>query len=323
MEDALTSVGDLERKLNSARQSLIGLNDNIRRFVGRGLKDSRFLLISLQQKKTCTFLFFSRVEKYSADGGAKRNEQNFDRNNPRHDYLKQKRRVYDSKIVLNRLSKEEEDALWMPTPRINSRVIREMPSREEIVEAQGVDSESKARNRRMFGSLLGTLQKFCQEESRLRKKENKKALIEKKLEEQELQEKTLIQKERETLFLDRKRKQNEIRNLERKVARLKDFKTWEQSMICHQHQIRTRTKPHIFFQPRLPSSQTDKLVLESKSELDGVLKQRREDLQAELREIECSVDEDCAMDDSTAFDNSSSKEFQKTPQLPEICKSNT
>lgn len=268
-------------------------------------------------------MFFSRVEKYSPDVGSKRNEQNFDRNNPRQDYLKQKRRVYDSKIVLNRLSKEEEDALWMPTPRINSRVIREMPSREEIVEAQGVDSESRARNRRMFGSLLGTLQKFCQEESRLRKKENKKALIEKKLEEQELQEKTLIQKERETLFLDRKRKQNEIRNLERKVARLKDFKTWEQSMICHQHQIRTRTKPHIFYQPRLHSAQTDKLVLESKSELDCVLKKRREDLQAELREIECSVDEDCAMDDSTAFDNSSSKEFQKTTELPEICKSHT
>lgn len=44
MEDA--SVVDLEKKLNSARQSLISLNDNIRRFVGRGLKDSRFLLIS-------------------------------------------------------------------------------------------------------------------------------------------------------------------------------------------------------------------------------------------------------------------------------------
>lgn len=268
-------------------------------------------------------MLFSRVEKYSPDGGAKRNEQNFDRNTPRQDYLKQKRRVYDSKIVLNRLSKEEEDALWLPTPRINSRVIREMPSREEIVEAQGMDSESRARNRRMFGSLLGTLQKFCQEESRLKKKENKKALIEKKLEEQELQEKSLIQKERDTLFLDRKRKQIEIRNLERKVARLKDFKTWEQSLICHQHQIRTKTKPHIFFQPRLHSTQTEKLFAESKTELDCVLKKRRDDLQSELREIECSVDEDCAMDDGTIIENSSSKEFIKANQLPEISKSKT
>lgn len=62
MEDALTSVDDLERKLNSARQSLIGLNDNIRRFVGRGLKDSRFLLISLKQKKTYIIVFFQSGE---------------------------------------------------------------------------------------------------------------------------------------------------------------------------------------------------------------------------------------------------------------------
>lgn len=62
MEDALASVGDLEKKLNSARQSLITLNDNIRRFVGRGLKDSRFLLISLSRKKTYIFAFFQSGE---------------------------------------------------------------------------------------------------------------------------------------------------------------------------------------------------------------------------------------------------------------------
>ncbi|KAH8417052.1 hypothetical protein KR222_002175, partial [Zaprionus bogoriensis] len=320
MEEASTSVGDLEKKLNSAKQSLITLNDNIRRFVGRGIKDSRFLLILLKQQREnvqILLLYYCRMDKYSPDGGIKRNEQNFDRINQRQDFLKQKRRVYDSKIVVNRLPKEEEESLWLPSPRINSRVIREMPSREEIVEAQGMDSESRARNRRMFGSLLGTLQKFCQEESRLKKKENKKALIEKKLEEQELQEKTLIQKERESLFLDRKRKQIEIRSLEKKVARLKDYKTWENSMISQQNQIRTRTKPHLFFQPRLHSPQTEKLVLESKKEIDCILKKRREDLQVELREIECSVEEDCAMDDNTVFDNSTSKEFHRANLMPE------
>lgn len=113
-------------------------------------------------------IVFNRMEKYNPDSGSKRMEQNQDRNIQRYDGLKQKRRTHESKIVLNRISKGE-DALWLPTPRINSRVIRELPSREEIVEAQGMDSESRARNRRMFGSLLGTLQKFCQEESRLKK----------------------------------------------------------------------------------------------------------------------------------------------------------
>lgn len=48
----LSSIGDLEEKLNSARHSLTTLNENIRRFIGRGLKDSRFLF-KVNHAKTC------------------------------------------------------------------------------------------------------------------------------------------------------------------------------------------------------------------------------------------------------------------------------
>jgi len=41
----LSTICDLEEKLITARNSLTTLNDNIRRFVGRGLKDFRFLII--------------------------------------------------------------------------------------------------------------------------------------------------------------------------------------------------------------------------------------------------------------------------------------
>ncbi|XP_034475565.1 pinin [Drosophila innubila] len=299
----LSSICDLEEKLISARHSLTTLNDNIRRFVGRGLKDSR-------------------TEKYNTEIGSKRMEQNPDRNIQRHDGLKHKRRIHESKMVINRLSKGEEDAIWLPTPKINSRVIRELPSREEIVEAQGMDSESRARNRRMFGSLLGTLQKFCQEESRLKKNEDKKAQIEKKLEKQELQERELLQKERDALFLDRKRKQLEIRGLEKKMARVKDFKTWEHSIKYQKNQLRTKTKPHIFFRPKVHTAHTQKLILKHKSELDCLIKQRQEDLQAELREIEFTnnLDEDCTLEDSNMFDTSTdNKELHVETLLPEIC----
>ncbi|XP_032592894.1 pinin isoform X2 [Drosophila grimshawi] len=301
MEDniALSSIGDLEKKLNSARRSLISLNDNIRRFVGRGLKEPR-------------------IEKYNPDAGCKKNEQNQDKNIQRHEILKQKRRIYDPKMVFNRLS--DKDELWLPTPRLNSRVIRELPSREEIVEAQGVDSESRARNRRMFGSLLGTLQKFCQEESRLRKNEDKKAQIEKKLEKQELQEKALVQKERDSLFLDRKRKQLEIRCLEKKMARLKDFKTWESSVICQQNQIRTKTKPYLFYQPRVHTTQTEKLLMKTKCDLECLIERRREDLQAELGEIECTnnTDDDFVLDDSSVYDNKTDNKLHVESSIPGI-----
>jgi len=210
----------------------------------------------------------------------------------------------------------------MPTPRINSRVIRELPSKEEIVEAQGIDSASRARNRRIFGSLLGTLQKFSQEETRLKKNEDKKAQIEKKLEKQELRERELLQKERDSLFLDRKRKQLEIRCIEKKMERVKDFKTWEHSMNYQKNQIRTKTKPNLFFQPKLHTAQMQMLIIKQKSEFECLIEQRRDELQTELEEIECTnnLDEDFTLDYSNIYDTSTyNKEPHIETLLPEEC----
>lgn len=48
--------------------------------------------------------------------------------------------------------------------RMPSTVCRELPTRAAVLRAQGDDEQARTRNRRMFGSLLGTLQKFKQEE---------------------------------------------------------------------------------------------------------------------------------------------------------------
>ena len=56
---------------------------------------------------------------------------------------------------------------------VSSRVIdtpREVPSRQEVIRRESTDERSKQRNRRMFGALLGTLQKFRQEETKLKAK---------------------------------------------------------------------------------------------------------------------------------------------------------
>ncbi|XP_022223236.1 pinin [Drosophila obscura] len=253
----LSSVDDVEQKLVIAKQSLIILNDNIRRFVGRVPKELR-------------------IEKYKHTDEAKKNDHN-ERS------YKDKRRMFDSNYADTRFSVDESETR---SARINSRVIRELPSRKEVVEAQGTDSESIARNRRMFGSLIGTLQKFCQEESRLKIKEDKKAEIEKKLERQELQERAMLRKERETLFLNKKRKQFEIRALEYKMSRLKDFKSWESNITYQKNQIRTKTKPHLFFRPQMHTTRTEKLLLECKTYVDCFIQSRREELHAELRDLE-------------------------------------
>lgn len=154
-------------------------------------------------------------------------------------------------------------------PKINSRVIRELPTREEIVNAQGSDAASRARNRRMFGSLLGTLQKFCQEESRLKPKEEKKAQIEKKLEDQQLKERENMKKERQDLFLNRKRQQMEIKMLETKMMRLKELAMWEESKKPLANFIKTKAKPRIFYLPKVLDKKSEKKLADCRSSLES------------------------------------------------------
>lgn len=54
--------------------------------------------------------------------------------------------------------------------RMPSAVCRELPTRAAVLRAQGDDEQARTRNRRIFGSLLGTLQKFKQEEIGLQTK---------------------------------------------------------------------------------------------------------------------------------------------------------
>lgn len=58
----------------------------------------------------------------------------------------------------------EEDGSGPKRVRMPSAVSRELPTRAAVLRAQGGDEQARTRNRRIFGSLLGTLQKFKQEE---------------------------------------------------------------------------------------------------------------------------------------------------------------
>lgn len=77
----------------------------------------------------------------------------------------------------------------------------------------------------MFGSLLGTLQKFRSEEDK--GVQEKRAKIEMKIEKQQLLVKEQIKQEKDTLITDRRRKQLEIKSLESKMFKLRNLKAWE------------------------------------------------------------------------------------------------
>lgn len=225
-----------------------------------------------------------------------------------------KKRTNDSKSVFNRLSSPT--SRYTDTearPRLTSRVIRELPSRQEIVAAQGADSESRARNRRMFGSLLGTLHKFCQEESRLKKKEEKKAQIEQKVEKQEMLEREYLKTERETLFVDRKRKQMEIRRLELKMSRLKDFESWESSIKCLKPYIKTKATPSIYYRPKVLTKKTEILLAESLQAINDIINQKKEALNHDLLQLDenFKIDDD----DSVKQDNLQETKFNYADEI--------
>lgn len=199
-----------------------------------------------------------------------------------------KRRLTDgSKSIFSRLSgptyKPEEEN----KPRIFSRVIKEQPSREDIVAAQGSnDEESKARNRRIFGSLLGTLQKFCQEETKLKSKADKKAEIEKKLDEKQRHEKEKLRKEKQNLIKERRKQQLGIRLLEIKMTKLKELESWEVKQRLLGNFIRTKATPHLYYLPKHMTGKLIQSVEKSKEEVEKTISKRKKQVHKDISMLE-------------------------------------
>lgn len=66
----------------------------------------------------------------------------------------------------------------------------------------------------MFGNLLGTLQRFRQDETRVKEREQKKREIEKKIDEKTEKEREEAIKQKKELFSEREKQQHEIKVLQ-------------------------------------------------------------------------------------------------------------
>lgn len=289
--DVMKGYSHLQQELNRARDNLKGLNDNIRKIIGRDPSTT-------EQYASGNSSFGA----YSRNEARKRSSSGFDTSNRRG--VEQDRRfpesgnssgaqnptkrraVGETKSVFSRLSGPPKRDDEYEKPRIHSRVIKEQPTRQEIVAAQGSDEQSRARNRRIFGSLLGTLQKFSQEESKLKSKEEKKAQIEKKLEEQQKIERENLRKEKQCLFTDRKRQQLEIRTIETKMAKMKDLETWEELKKPLAGFIKTKSGPPIYFLPKKMDAKMDKKLRESQDEHMKMMETKRQEVLDSIASVE-------------------------------------
>ncbi|CAK1583907.1 unnamed protein product [Parnassius mnemosyne] len=273
------SFSSLRTQLENEKSSLFKIDENIKKIVqtsGRFSNDR-----------------FNPTGHYARGG-----HQQIGGRNSFSDYKNQKnddqfaKRKNETKTVFSRLSARvqdsdgEDDGPGIKRAKVPSAVSRELPSRAAVLRAQGDDEQARTRNRRIFGSLLGTLQKFKQEEIGLQTKEEKKAQVERKIEEQARLEKEREQKERKTLFAEREHKKATIKALEAKMARVQEFEKWEASQKSLANFILTKAKPHVYWLPKkMTDKATEKLNSSRKFHEKYMIKKRLE-LQDELQRIE-------------------------------------
>ncbi|KAJ3661122.1 hypothetical protein Zmor_005537 [Zophobas morio] len=276
--EILKSFGTLQSELEQAKNSLKGVDENIKRLIGRDPSDlpPRANLKRGVQPEDRNRIRVGRTRNF----------------NHENDEPPNKRRT-SGVSVFKRLSERpnhyEEDLHQQPQKQMISKVIvtpKELPSRQEALAAQSKDEKSKARNRRMFGALLGTLQKFQQEETKLKQKEEKRAQLEKKIEEHEIKEKEEIKKERQELFFNRKKKQAEIKMIELKMMRMKEYAAWEERQKPRMNFIQTKAKPHIHFLPRKMNDASKALLETCKADIEKMIDKKRQEVFDELQHIE-------------------------------------
>ncbi|XP_012217379.1 pinin [Linepithema humile] len=280
----------LEAQLEAARDGLRGLDRSIRKILGRDLPDGESGPLQpprisqkrpLQEDRRRVVTEFVNTEL----PGSKRRWQGSN---------------IEPKTVFSRLSArvpsnaddsaDEDDSTIKPA--VSSRVIatpREIPSRQEVIRRERTDERSRQRNKRMFGALLGTLQKFRQEETKLKAKEDKKAEVEARVEEARRREKEELRRERQQLFLSRKKQLAVVRALEVKLARSRQFQNWRSAQLPLASFIKTRAQPSIYYAPKRKHPQTDMLLAQSAKELYEEIEKREKALDEELNLIEVQV----------------------------------
>merc|ERR1712110_791168 len=90
----------------------------------------------------------------------------------------------------------------------------EQKSREDALAEQKLDKKETQRNKRMFGSILGTLQRFRADESKDKDRDLKKRKIEAKIDQKSEKKKKEGIRQKKKLFEKKKKKKKEIKVLQ-------------------------------------------------------------------------------------------------------------
>lgn len=174
--EVLKSFNALQSELEQAKSSLKDVDENIKKLIGRDPSENPNRT-SNKRSNTTNHNEENRNRANRGHTNSNFSNNNRNKNNFENDEPPAKKRNTESN-VFKRLSDRpvrhyDEEVPETHSKQLISRVIvtpKEQPSRQDVLAAQSADKKSKERNRRMFGALLGTLQKFRQEETKLKPK---------------------------------------------------------------------------------------------------------------------------------------------------------
>lgn len=308
------SLLNIQNELEKARERLKGVEETIKKSIGRDINNSQTPRPGF--KRTVRHLespqdgandaqrlrFDSGVKNRLGDGpwgpgggqqtghdfrGIRNNRNERFRGGNLDERIPAKKRLGEQTAVtvFSRLSGPPKDDEYeeKESVKITSQVIvQDTPSRKEVLAAQAGDNLCRARNRRMFGALIGHIQKFRQEENRLKEKERKKAEVEKKVEEAALREKEELKKKRQELFTSRRQQQQEIRQLEYKLMRMKQLTDWESTRKHLVNFIQTNATPKIFYLPKNHNEKTKTLLEESRQRIMKMIQDKRAEVERSI-----------------------------------------
>ncbi|KAK6181706.1 hypothetical protein SNE40_009509 [Patella caerulea] len=167
----------------------------------------------------------------------------------------------------------------------SSVVATSLETRTKSLEKQSKDREGMARNKRMFGMILGTLQRFKTEAKDNKDKDDHRRKLEKKLDDKAEKEKLRVKQETRNLIDEKRLEMSKIRRLEQKMELVQEHESIKFEMTKLSNFLCTKAKPALFYMPKKRLAGDDVKLKDSVIFVNKLIEEKKAKMESEIEEI--------------------------------------